>query len=195
LLIDGLSDAQALAAMSAALGSPFEVSGAAHVPVGPDGGPVTILRLEGFAASVTYRCARLSDLLALYGAARIEDDPVQVSKTWAWVRDVEGFANAPGDVWWVSVKPSDAPAVAARIGAQVIYDWGGGLIWALVPEGTDLRARIGAFGGHATLVRASAETRTRLPVFQPEAPGLAALAQGLRRQFDPRGILNPGFMS
>jgi glycolate oxidase FAD binding subunit len=77
----------------------------------------------------------------------------------------------------------------------VIYDWGGGLIWALVPEGTDLRARIGAFGGHATLVRASAETRTRLPVFQPEAPGLAALAQGLRRQFDPRGILNPGFMS
>jgi glycolate oxidase FAD binding subunit len=31
-------------------------------------------------------------------------------------------------------------------------------------------------------------------VFHPEAPGVARLSAGLRRRFDPRGILNPGLM-
>jgi glycolate oxidase FAD binding subunit len=69
------------------------------------------------------------------------------------------------------------------------------LIWASVPEGTDLRARLGAFAGHATLVRASEDTRARIAPFQPEAAPIAALSEGLRRQFDPRGILNPGLMA
>ena len=75
-----------------------------------------------------------------------------------------------------------------------MFDWGGGLIWVLAPEATDLRARLGAFAGHATLVRASEETRARIAPFQPEAAPIAALSEGLRRQFDLRGILNPGLM-
>jgi glycolate oxidase FAD binding subunit len=63
-----------------------------------------------------------------------------------------------------------------------------------VPTGRDLRADLGAFGGHATLIRASADTRRHLKAFHPEAPGIAALSRGLRAQFDPRGILNPGLM-
>ena len=75
-----------------------------------------------------------------------------------------------------------------------MYDWGGGLLWMLAPEGTDLRARLGDFGGHATLVRASEATRAALEVFQPEPAPVAAISGGLRAQFDPRGILNPGLM-
>jgi glycolate oxidase FAD binding subunit len=75
-----------------------------------------------------------------------------------------------------------------------LFDWGGGLIWALLPEGTDARARMGAFAGHATLVRASEATKSDPGVFQPQSPEIALLEQGLRNRFDPRGILNPGLM-
>jgi glycolate oxidase FAD binding subunit len=61
-------------------------------------------------------------------------------------------------------------------------------------DGTDLRARLGAFDGHATLIRGSAETRRRLGVFHPEAAGVAKLTAGLRARFDPKGIFNPRLM-
>jgi glycolate oxidase FAD binding subunit len=195
VMLDGLSDGQAVAAMAAALGSPFEVSGAAHLPGSAPEEAVTMLRLEGFAKSVTYRCERLAEALRAFGAARIEAAPEAVAAQWRDLRDVADFANRPGDVWRVSVAPSAGPEIAARAGGRAIYDWGGGLVWLLLPGGTDLRARLGDFAGHATLVRASAETRAALPAFHPEAAPLARLSAGLRAQFDPRGILNPGLMA
>ena len=195
LLIEGLSVGRAVEAMAAALGSPFEVTGAAHTPVGLDGEPVTMVRIEGFEASVSYRAARLADLLASHGAVEVETRPERTGAGWRWIRDVEAFHGQPGDVWRFSIKPSDAPALVAGLGAErVILDWGGGLVWALCAPGTDLRARMGAVKGHATLVRAGIETRGRLAVFEPEQGRIAALARGIRQNFDPRGILNPGLM-
>jgi len=194
VMIHGLSDVAAVAAMSKAFGSPFEVSGAAHSPAGEAGQPVTMLRLEGFADSVAYRAGKLRELLAGTGEITIEDDPDRVQTMWRDLRDLAPFHGRAGDVWRLSVKPSDGPGVAARAGGETLYDWGGGLVWVLVPAGTDLRARLGAFAGHATLIRASEETRARMPVFHPEPAPVAALSAGLRRQFDPKGILNPGVM-
>ncbi|QBY02577.1 FAD-binding protein [Rhodophyticola sp. CCM32] len=202
VLLKGLDDKTAVAAMAAALGSPYEVSGAAHTPGGLDGDPVTMIRVEGFAASVTYRAAQLQALLARFEASAeietglaAETGGYGTDAGWKWVRDVDGFAGRDGDVWRLSVKPSDAPGLVARMGARdVLYDWGGGLIWALVAPGTDLRAVLGAFSGHATLIRAGEETRATLPVFHPEPAPVAALSAGLRKEFDPRGILNPGLM-
>ena len=195
LLIDGLPVAQAVRAMSAALGSPFEVTGAAHATRGLGGTPVTIIRIEGFEASVDYRAGELCKLLDWAGEVTVETDPSRVASHWARVRDVVAFADRAGDVWRLSVKPSDAPAIAARLEAdEMLLDWGGGLIWALMTAGTDARARIGTFAGHATLVRASKATRAALPVFQTEVAPVAAIARGLRAQFDPRGVLNPGLM-
>jgi glycolate oxidase FAD binding subunit len=195
VLIDGLDDATAVRALSTALGSPFEVSGAAHTPSGVDGHPVTMIRIEGFESSVAYRTAALQKLLAEFGESSVEMDPAKTQAGWRWVGDVEAFHGQPGDVWRLSVKPSDGPGVAARLGALgVVYDWGGGLIWARVAEGTDLRSRLGGMAGHATLVRASQATRTALDVFHPEPAPLAAISAGLRAKFDPRGILNTGLM-
>ncbi len=53
---------------------------------------------------------------------------------------------------------------------------------------------LAGIAGHATLIRAAEDTRRRIPVFQPEPAAVETLAAGLRRQFDPRGILNPGLM-
>jgi len=185
LVLQGLSDAQAVEAMSAALGSPFEVSGAAHLP-----GQGTFLRLEGFVESVGYRAGRLGTELAAFGKS-CETGP----DIWHQIRDVAPFHARQGDVWRLSVKPSDAPTIVARMAAAAVYyDWGGGLIWALTEPGTDLRARIAPFVGHATLIRASAETKARIPTFQPEPKPIAALTAALRAKFDPRAILNPGVM-
>ncbi len=189
VMIDGLSDADAVQAMAKALGSPFEVSGAAHIPVGLDGHPVTMLRVEGFAGSVAYRADQVAGLFGGM-AVRVERDPDAVAKGWRRVRDVEAFHGQPGDVWRVSCTPTEAAGLAARIGADaLLYDWGGGLVWARVAEGTDVRAQLGAFDGHATLVRGSGQAK-----FQPDPAPIAALSRGLRAKFDPKGILNTGLM-
>jgi glycolate oxidase FAD binding subunit len=187
LALRGLSDGQAVQAMAAALGTPWEVTGAAHWP-----GKGTFLRIEGFARSVAYRAGELARHLSAYGTAQVLGAE-ETQALWRGVRDVGPFCGQPGDVWRLSVKPSDAPGIVARLGAEaVLYDWGGGLIWARMAPGVDLRARAGAFGGHATLIRAEAPPT---PVFHPQPAPLAALAATLRARFDPRGILNPGLMA
>lgn len=193
LRLDGLEDARAIAAMTAALRSPYDVSGAAHGPV--EGEAATLLRIEGLAGSVAYRAERLAAVLAPFGAVEVERRAASAAALWRKVRDVAPFHAAPGDVWRLSVRPSAAAALVARADARAaLYDWGGGLVWLLVPEGTDLRARLGPFEGHATLFRAAAEVRARIAPFPPEPAPVAALAAGIRVRFDPRGILNPGRM-
>jgi glycolate oxidase FAD binding subunit len=51
-----------------------------------------------------------------------------------------------------------------------------------------------AFGGHATLVRAPAEIRSTLGVFEPQSDALMTLTRGIKASLDPAGILNPGRM-
>jgi glycolate oxidase FAD binding subunit len=189
LVLDGLDDAAAGRAMTRALASPYQVSGAAHLPGG--GAPRTLLRLEGFAGSVAHRAAALADALADIAPARREEGEGE----WAAVRDAAAFGGRDGAVWRVSVKPTDGPRLGARLdGAEIVYDWGGGLLWVLAPEDVDVRAAMEGISGHATLVRASAAAKAACGVFHPEAAPVATLSAGLRARFDPRGILNPGRM-
>ncbi len=195
LMLRNLSDAQAVGAMSRAMASPYEVTGAAHCAKIDKQTPVTLLRLEGFEASVKYRIDALKDLLAETQADMEVACRDMSERLWESVRDVSEMEELEGDVWRVSCKPSEAATLAAASGASGWYfDWGGGLIWVRMPRGSDLRARLGAFEGHATLVRADRETRQALGVFQPQSAGLERLSAGLRARFDPRGILNRGLM-
>ena len=196
LLVEDLTDRNAIEALSAALCSPCDVSGAAHLQKGMDGNPVTMIRLEGFENAVLDRAEKLRKALRSFGDFEIETDQDRTAAGWRWIRDVESFQERQGDVWRISTVPGEAPDLVERINGngdlEFIYDWGGGLIWALVPEGVDLRARAGAFRGHATLVRASDETRRKISVFHPESERVARISKSLKRQFDPREILNPG---
>ena len=49
-------------------------------------------------------------------------------------------------------------------------------------------------GGHATLVRAPETIRAAIDVFEPLASPLRRVTQGLKAEFDPKGLLNPGRM-
>ena len=203
LLLSGLSADRAVEAMTASLATPFEITGAAHLPA-PDGAPSrTLLRLEGFAESVRYRVGRLEAVLRPYGA--FEEIGLEASRVlWKSIRDVEALA-APHDatLWRISVRPSDGAAIGARLeaslGARLLYDWAGGLIWASAPADGDggaaiVRGAVAAVGGHALLVRGTPALRASVPVFQPDAPAVAEMARRIRATFDPAGILNPGRM-
>lgn len=206
LALHGLDDAKAVAAMADALGSSSHVSAAAHLPEGgPDGtdAPLTLIRIEGMAGTIAERTTQLKDRLA-----RFRPDEIEIAADgaglWRHIRDVEPFSSREGAVWRVSLSPSDGPNLVAAIREHhaldgVFYDWGGGLVWLLLPESGDagaamIRARIGELGGHATLIRASAAIRAAVEVFEPEPQALARISAGLRQKFDPHSILNPGRM-
>jgi len=193
LVIEGLNDARAAQAMAKALGSPFEVTGAAHVT-----GARTLFRVEGFAHGLQPRAEKLARLLASFGQVHINEDQDKSQTIWREIRDVTAFCGQPGNVWRVSLKPSDGPLLGARLrdicDPGLIYDWGGGLVWALLPEGVDLRTHLHGMGGHARLERASDHDRKRFGTFQPETAPLATISAGLRLKFDPRAVLNPGLL-
>jgi glycolate oxidase FAD binding subunit len=217
LVLRGLDDVTANRAMTAALGSPFDVSGAAHLPTsalradshelagfGSSREAVTLLRLEGIVASAVHRAAALGKLVAPFGAAQTIDDAASAA-IWSSVRDVVLFAAAgplgAWPVWRIVCPPASGGALGEQLardtGGDVIYDWGGGLIWAALPQKPDaqaalVRQRVGAVGGHATLVRASDEVRRNVDVFHPQPPGVASLSERVRQGFDPRNILNRG---
>jgi glycolate oxidase FAD binding subunit len=212
LLLHGLDDARAGEAMSAAMASSCDVSGAAHLPAavasrcdGLDRGEaVTVLRLEGVAPSVRHRRDALAAVLKPYAAAEHLEEG-RSRALWRALRDAVPFAayGPAGDrpLWRVSTAPSHGAALAARIGAEaeIFYDWAGGLIWIAMPEADDagatgVRAAVAEHGGHATLIRAPAAVRAAVAVFEPQSGTLAAVTKRVKDGFDPKGVLNPGRM-
>ena len=201
LVIEGLDDDRAVAALSAALTSPFEARGAAHLPGGVGGATArTLLRIENFADSVDYRLGELAKLLAGYGPSRRLDE-AESHSLWREIRDATFLAEPREQaVWRISVAPTKGPTVTSALSRTLVarwfYDWGGGLIWlACAPAGdagaTSIRAAVKAAGGHATLVRAQQEVRARIDVFEPQADALMKIARGLKASFDPAAALNP----
>lgn len=214
LLVFGDDERAAAAAMSAALGAPAEVTGAAHLPaavaaraplarLASAGAGVTLLRIEGVAPALASAAAAIGRAVpGLEAGARLDGE--ETARLWRWVRDVEAFA-ADGDarqVWRLSVAPMDGPAAVAAVRAETraeaFYDWAGGLVWLACADDPDAGAAVRraaiAVGGHATLVRAAADSRRVLGAFQPEPAPLAALTRRIKAGFDPKGVLNPGRM-
>ena len=213
----GLDDEAALRALTAAMGTSCEVSGAAHlparvasrVPIGEavaGGRALTALRLEGVAPSVAHRQQALQALLRAFGEVATVDDIVSRS-LWRTIRDVVPFAAsrtaADQPLWRISTAPDRGAAlarqIAAKAAADVFYDWAGGLIWVLLEPSDDagaasVRGAVAACGGHATLIRAAPALRAAVPVFQPQEETLAALTRRVKEGFDPKRVLNPGRM-
>jgi glycolate oxidase FAD binding subunit len=210
----GLDEAGAIAAMAEALKSPYDVSGAAHLPaeaaarsavsyVRDAGGSVTALRVEGPGPSVAYRREALKALLGRFGEVE-ELHSLNSGQFWRELRELAPLTATPDRVVWrLSVPPAAGARTVAAIRRQreaaAAYDWGGGLVWLSLPPSDDadhaaVRAAVAETGGHATLIRAPAPVRAAVPVFQPQAEPLAALSARIKDGFDPRRILNPGRM-
>ncbi len=215
ILLQSLADEVAIAAMAKALNTPFEVSSVAHLPAPAarrsalpevaDGlGAITAVRLEGPAPSVAYRVEAIENLLG--HGARLDD--AASAAFWEEVGEVHRLLPPAGRVLWrLCPTPSAAALAAADISvrapsAEVLFDWGGGLVWLSLDAeeaGADagaaiVRAAVKPHGGHATLVVAPEATRRRVSVFEPEDGALGELIGRIKAQFDPMGVLNPGRM-
>jgi glycolate oxidase FAD binding subunit len=206
LILHGLDARQGVAALSAALGSPFGVSGAGWLPAwaadtipGAGNQSVTIIRVEDFANSVSYRLARLAALLAPFGKPEPLDEHTS-RRVWGAIRDVTPIRPAPGEaVWHISTRPSRGPVLLELIGQAGLrgfLDWGGGRIWAVGP-GTEAAHRavmhaVRELGGTFTLMRAPDSLRTAMPVVPEEQAPLAGLTRRVKAAMDPGGIFNPG---
>jgi len=161
-VVFGLDDGAGLDALAAALRTPHEVSGAAHLPAAvadrlahpaldAAGGGLTCVRVEGFAASVAYRSDELQDLFARRPAAAGKPGvamvlPESLSEAfWRGIRDVHAFLPAGSDdhraVWRLSLTADRAVAVVAQIAeslpVEAYYDWGGALVWLRVEARDD----------------------------------------------------------
>ncbi|WP_103257823.1 FAD-binding protein [Tabrizicola aquatica] len=181
LIVEGLGDEAGLAALRVALGSPFDVSGAARHS------GRSLIRVEGMAGSVAYR---VRELTARVGGEVSVVEAEASTRLWREVRDVAPFHGRPGEVWRIATLPTVAAEIVAGLEGQALWDWGGGLIWLLLDHGRGAEVAAAVAGrGHATLVRGEGG-----PVFPPEAPEVAALVAGVKAKFDPRGILNRGMM-
>ena len=216
--IRGLDDGEAVRAMTAATASPHEVSGVAHLPAScagrtglADGRGATLIRIEGPGPSVAHRAEALAAMSAGHGTVEILGR-AETQALWRAIGDVapldaDDGRSAGRIVWRLSVPPATGAVAIAAItneieGAEWFHDWSGGLIWLSLDAGKSdddggaarLRAIVADLGGHATLARADAGLRARVPVFQPQPAPLAALTKRIKNGFDPRHILNPGRM-
>jgi len=206
LVLPGLDAAAGIAALSAALGSPFGVSAAAWLPAKAvpraimDGisGPAALIRIEDFADSVTHRIGRLRDQFAVAGAVTL--DTKASRPLWDAIRDVRPLAPRAEDaVWRVSVRPSAGAKVLDALdpyGVTGFLDWGGGLVWLAGPADVTthqaVEAAARAAGGTWALMRAPDALRGTVRVIPDEPPALARITRQVKAALDPAGVFNPG---
>lgn len=210
VVVYGLNDAEATAAMATAMSMSVEVSGSAHLPESVRGrflggrlpeGAATVFRLEGLAASVRVRAEKLRAAMAPFGPVSILD-AAQTAQLFQEIRDVHPYADGSArPLWRVSVAPTAGHQLVAGLrletGVDSYYDWQGGLVWLRMeadPEADLVRRYIKALGGgHATLMRASAAAMAVTPVLQPQAEAVEALSARIKQKFDPAGLFLPGW--
>jgi glycolate dehydrogenase FAD-binding subunit len=212
LLLRARTRAGGFAALRGAMNSAGDVAGAACLPaaaaarssvpaIAAGAIDLAALRLEGPAPSVRARAEGLKALLADEGELD-ELPPAQSAALWREIRDVVLLPGG-GPLWRISVTPSAGEPLLEALERELrlawLADWAGGLLWLAVDGSDDagaaaIRRALSPHGGHATLVRASAELRAALPVFQPQEPALARLSARVKDSFDPKRILNRGRM-
>jgi len=183
----------------------LEPTGLAYIPacasdgfadLGDIGAGAALIRIDGAREALREKRAALRAMLHGEDAIDGEDGDVLFAQIGAGA----AFAGRPVDIWRIAVPPSESVATAhALAGTQWYADWAGGLFWLELSDSdqgaaTRLRHIAARANGAATLLRASAATRTAIPVFPPEPQARAALTRAVKAAFDPQGLFNPGRM-
>jgi glycolate oxidase FAD binding subunit len=198
LLLSGLDDVKATELLSDILGTPADLSAAAHLGGTRSGALVTALRLEGISESVTARQGELENRLRKLSDVRTIT--AEESRAfWRGLRDLSSFSGEPAACVWRLMLPSTKAAqVVNAVGGQAIYGWGGSEVFLRTEPGKTvehaqtIRSMVGEAGGNACLFRVPAALRRQIGTFQPRTEALSALRERVRQIFDPNGILNPG---
>jgi len=108
---------------------------------------------------------------------------------WTSLREQTHPFFAGEEPLWRCTVPPLAPPLA--LGGMPLVEWSGLQRWYRCAPGVTAFDAAAAVGGHATLFR---HRHGAAEVFAALAPPLVRLHRGLKRAFDPAGILNPGRM-
>ena len=214
VLIFGLDDKLGIQALSETLQGPFEVNAAAQLPteiiknsrvslVNDRSMSVTAVRFQGPAKSVMARTEGVKNLWRSYGEVE-ELHSHNSAILWNEIGNVGSLlSNKTDQIWRISLPPSEGAnflvEIRTIIDCRAYFDWGGGLIWLaaegnLIEVGSVIRSALMSIGGHATLMRGSANLRLMSDVFQPQTPILRRLTKSIKDNFEPARVLNPDRM-
>jgi glycolate oxidase FAD binding subunit len=134
---------------------------------------------------------------AVAGArTRIGGEPLAMPRAaglWRGVREhTDAFFAFNAPLWRLSLPSTAEPVgIEAEVQHQMI-EWGGALRWLRsFADPQVIRRRAAELGGSATLFRGGDRS---LGVFAPLSPGVLAIHQRLKAEFDPAGVFNPGRM-
>ena len=168
-----LGEATALNRMNEWAGKPLPISAS----VWQSG--ILFLRLSGANSTIMQAHVQLGGEPHLHG-----------TEFWHLLRNHEAaFFNDDMPLWRLSLPASTPPL---ELDGKQLITWGGAERWLKTNAGAaEIRARVSARGGHASLYSGGDKSAG---VFQPLPSALMKYHQKLKKQFDPRGILNPGRM-
>jgi glycolate oxidase FAD binding subunit len=168
---------EALAHMNRWAGQPLPISATAW-----HAGDLGV-RLSGARSAVDAAVRRFGDE---HGAQVVE--PERAAPFWTGIREhTDPFFDGEQPLWRLSVPSAAQPF---EFPGRQLIEWGGALRWFRTDaDPAMVRQAAATVGGSATLFR----SRDRSPgVFPPLAPPVLELHRRLKREFDPRGIFNPG---
>jgi glycolate oxidase FAD binding subunit len=191
--------AAALALLRAVARSPFEPSGLAYLPkevaarIGAGDEAQALIRLEGHRDGVTARGHELTRTLAPQARTL---EPEEGIRRFRAVSDLHPLFNRDAVLWRVSVPPTAASDVVARLAPDSwVADGAGGTLWLAFVKSVSIPAVHAAArdaGGHATLIRKGLTQTDH--VFPPLDTAALALTTRVKLAFDPARNLNPGRM-
>lgn len=192
LVAHGMAPDAAVEQLTRLAGRPWELTGLAYLP------PRLLIRVEGPGPAVE---AQIKGARELLGGELSLMEAAESRACWQSLRELAPFRPGAGEALWRFSQP---PALAAQLRQALEphgllrygFDWGGGLLWAVLPA----QAQAGLLHQLALRHQGTAWRFATAPddpndeAFTPLAPGVARLNQHLKTALDPQGIFNPGRM-
>ncbi len=155
------------------------------------------VRLRGAKAAVDSALGLIQQNVEAVGGTATPMDPVAAAQDWSTANNhlMPFFTKVPADdlcLWRLSIAAA-TPALDVPHAQYIEWQGAQRWLWARATEGAAIQAIASKAGGHAALFKSSAcglETDKEHGAFQPLAPVLAKISQGLLEQLDPHQVFN-----
>ncbi len=196
LVVRDLPPADGLTLLRRIWGTPLEATGLAYLSnqaamsLPLESPACALIRLEGEKTSLNEKRAAVRALVPQYNFEEIGDSD--------WVLHMlsaGAFFNSSANVRRLHVAPAEAADLIEAIRPQIWWaDWAGAVLWIGTEDGTDIRKIVRKFGGRGVVMRAPAETKKQIPVFEEQDAVRTNLTRSVKAAFDPLRLFNPGRM-
>ena len=165
--------------LTEAINTPYDISGTFYDVESE----LAYIRIEGFDKSVKYRVEQLLREFSDFEVDILEME--ESKKFWQNVNELDFLKEIKGDLWRVSVRPTDGSKIIEMLDPKIGFlDWCGGLVWLRVDEGLNVREKMQKVEGHAMCLLGGFEQ------FHPSSTLEKTLSKSIRNKFDPKMLFN-----